>query len=330
MALKEKLAVFLLKPDKLKEEVNKLRTENKLLKQHQQKLQKQPQQQPQQPPQPLSQPPQQPQPSHTQMQTPSPQVEAKKKKKKKSAAAKADAPFTTTDTATTTTTTTTTPITTTTAESTPSPITTTATTTTTTTSKPTNTDTSTPSPAPVACVHDPVTFVDLSNLNTICQLSEIEQVEENLRKKLALMEQHKGEIQKIELEKQKREAERYRELLMCPICMTKTKNTSLKPCGHLLCGDCVKAIIKIGSGKCPVCRSTKSFYLKLILIITSQYHLTSSTNIKPDCCPQIVQQEKVSWSFIYINLYIFLFCVVKNYFTILGVSTIRCFEEQRH
>jgi Zinc finger, C3HC4 type (RING finger) len=70
------------------------------------------------------------------------------------------------------------------------------------------------------------------------------------------VEQRKGEIQRLELERQKKEAERYRDLLICPICMEKTKNTSLKPCGHLLCGDCASTIMKVGSKRCPVCRES--------------------------------------------------------------------------
>jgi len=61
------------------------------------------------------------------------------------------------------------------------------------------------------------------------------------------------------LKQKQNEVEKLRELIWCPICMDRSKDTAFKPCNHSLCSKCVGTIL--GSslaenriGRCPICR----------------------------------------------------------------------------
>jgi hypothetical protein len=41
--------------------------------------------------------------------------------------------------------------------------------------------------------------------------------------------------------------------IICQICVTNEKNTTLNPCGHTICGDCANSIEE-KNAICPICR----------------------------------------------------------------------------
>lgn len=64
----------------------------------------------------------------------------------------------------------------------------------------------------------------------------------------------KQETYEETIKNKEQQIEKYREILMCPICMDKTKDTVFVPCGHAFCAKCSSAILNANSGRCPICR----------------------------------------------------------------------------
>lgn len=67
------------------------------------------------------------------------------------------------------------------------------------------------------------------------------------------------------LRSKEQQLDKYKEVVMCPICMNKDKNTIFVPCGHAYCDKCSGAILNSNSGRCPICRinvdSHHQFYM---------------------------------------------------------------------
>jgi len=104
-------------------------------------------------------------------------------------------------------------------------------------------------------IHNP-DIIDLSQISSITNLDAIIKLEEKLEQKLTIIKQHRDTIQKMEMEKLK-------EQLLCPICLENYKNSSLHPCGHVMCAPCAKTLLQLGSSnkRCPICRAgVKSVY----------------------------------------------------------------------
>ncbi|EMC97159.1 hypothetical protein BAUCODRAFT_106504 [Baudoinia panamericana UAMH 10762] len=48
-------------------------------------------------------------------------------------------------------------------------------------------------------------------------------------------------------------SDEWRKVAICPVCNTNLRNTTLKLCGHVFCGECVQRLIANRNRKCPSC-----------------------------------------------------------------------------
>lgn len=92
---------------------------------------------------------------------------------------------------------------------------------------------------------------DLINIQSLSTLDDIEASRHLLKQKMGELKHRKTLLKE---EKKKKEQDALKEMLSCPICMDRKKDTILQPCGHPFCKICAEAITA-RSGKCPVCRN---------------------------------------------------------------------------
>eukprot|EP00026_Physarum_polycephalum_P000843 Phypoly_transcript_00844.p1 GENE.Phypoly_transcript_00844~~Phypoly_transcript_00844.p1 ORF type:complete len:1256 (+),score=270.15 Phypoly_transcript_00844:137-3904(+) len=94
----------------------------------------------------------------------------------------------------------------------------------------------------------------------VSDMTELDTLEALLDAKLAAARARKTALHKHQIEV-------LRELVHCPICMSRTRDVALTPCGHTFCGECARTVAdkQSNSKKCPICRkptkTTQSIYL---------------------------------------------------------------------
>jgi len=93
------------------------------------------------------------------------------------------------------------------------------------------------------------------------KIVEKERKIQDMGEQVAKLEWNVGRCNYLEQKvKQKQsEVEKLRELISCPICMERNKDTAFKPCNHSLCNKCVSTILGNSQaenriGRCPICR----------------------------------------------------------------------------
>jgi hypothetical protein len=77
-----------------------------------------------------------------------------------------------------------------------------------------------------------------------------------LEERLAKMDEDAKKLPSLEKQIQQKDSqiEKLREMVLCPICVDRYKDTSLVPCNHALCTKCANTIEKKNEGRCPICR----------------------------------------------------------------------------
>lgn len=88
--------------------------------------------------------------------------------------------------------------------------------------------------------------LDMLQIEDIPAKDLVEQLEARLGALLDRAKERKNKLQQNEIEE-------LSNMLKCPICQDEKKNTSLDPCGHVLCKRCAGTILK-DMKACPLCR----------------------------------------------------------------------------